>query len=78
MEILYGKLVFILGIANLVFLFLVFFSCRCLIGTKTYLKLLQQLWFKKFYQYHCIYWWGFMISVALHTILAFKVFGNPF
>ena len=71
------RVTYLLGISNLIFLVLVLFSCRCFLGTRIYLKLLSQNWFKKFYQYHCWYWWGFIISVFLHTILAFVTFGSP-
>lgn len=71
------KLVFILGITNILSILLVFFSCRCLIGIKFVNKMWQYEWYKKFYNKHCYYWWVFIISVLLHTIIAFVIFGNP-
>ncbi|OGY17390.1 MAG: hypothetical protein A2784_02835 [Candidatus Chisholmbacteria bacterium RIFCSPHIGHO2_01_FULL_48_12] len=78
MNLLSIQAIYLLGISNLVFLVLVLLSCRCFVGTKVYLTLLSKTWFKKFYQYHCWYWWGFIISVLLHTLLAFLLFGFPF
>lgn len=72
------KLVFILGIINILSILLVFFSCRCMAGIKLVNKMLQYEWYKKYYSKHCYYWWIFVISVLLHTILAFLIFGNPF
>jgi len=71
-------LIGLLGIINLFFLVLIIFSCRCFLGTKIYLVLLQKRWFKKFYQYHCWYWWGLVVSVFFHTLFAFLIFGFPF
>ena len=70
--------VYLLGLSNLVFLFLVLFSCRCFVGTRLYLILLSRPWFKKFYSWHCWYWRGFVLSVLLHTLTAFWIFGIPF
>nr|MBI4156539.1 hypothetical protein [Candidatus Woesearchaeota archaeon] len=79
LETIFGiRITFLLGITNLIGLFLVFFSCRCLIGHKIANKLYQKEWYRKFYNNHCYYWWFFFASVLLHTIFAFLVFGNPF
>jgi|TARA_Y100000310_G_scaffold141404_1_gene140868 hypothetical protein len=72
------QLIFIFGIINVISIILVFFSCRCLVGAKLVKRLWQYDWYKKFYKMHCYYWWLFIISVLLHTILAFYVFGIPF
>jgi hypothetical protein len=32
----------------------------------------------KFYSYHCYFWWGFFISVIVHTVLAFYLYRFPF
>ncbi|HJO02145.1 MAG: hypothetical protein QF655_00915 [Candidatus Woesearchaeota archaeon] len=71
------KLIFILGIVNLFSIVLIFFSCRCLAGQKFTSRMMQYAWYKKFYAMHCYYWWIFIISVILHTALAFSAFGNP-
>ena len=72
------KLVYILGITNLVSILLVFFSCRCLSGVKFVIGMMKYDWYKKFYSMHCIYWWIFAISVVLHVILSFLMLGSPF
>ncbi len=71
------KLIFILGITNVISILLVFFSCRCLVGVKFVKKMFQYEWYKKFYNWHCYYWLIFITSVLLHTTIAFLVFGNP-
>jgi len=70
--------IYILGITNIIFLVLVLFSCRCFLGFKLYVKLVKTAWFKKVYKYHCWYWWGFIISVSLHTLIAYLLFKFPF
>ena len=67
----------IAGILNIVFLILVLISCRC-IGSWGLGKLFNSNKFQKFYKYHCWYWYGFIISVLVHTITAFYIFGWPF
>ena len=69
------KIVFVLGIVNLISLFLVLFSCRCMMGTIVS-RLVRYNWYKKFYSFHGYYWWIFIISVLLHSVLAVIVYGN--
>ena len=71
------KLLFGLGITNILFLLMVFFSCRCIAGINFINKMWKYEWYKKYYNYHCYYWWGFMLSVLLHATLAFILFGIP-
>ncbi|MBS3108486.1 hypothetical protein J4409_01310 [Candidatus Woesearchaeota archaeon] len=33
--------------------------------------------YEKFYNYHCYYWWIFIISVILHATLALYAYGIP-
>lgn len=73
-----ARLGFIFGLINIVSLLLVFFSCRCLVGTGFIKRMLQRGWYRKFYNLHCYYWWLFIISVALHTIIALSTYGVPF
>jgi hypothetical protein len=70
------QILFIAGITNIIFLLLVLFSCRCILGRWS--KLGNNDRYLKFYKYHCYYWYGFIISVLIHTILAFYLFGWPF
>lgn len=72
------RLVFLLGAINIVALLLVFFSCRCLAGNRFVNRMMENGWYRKFYSRHCYYWWLLFVSVVLHVILAFRVFGNPF
>ncbi len=65
------RLIFILGITNIIGLLLVLLSCRC-IGSA---RLFRHGWYKKFYNLHCYFWLLFIGSVLLHTTLAFLVFG---
>lgn len=75
----YGaKLVYLFGISNVACLLLVLLSCRCMMGVRMFANLMQYAWYKRFYTLHCYYWWAFIISVFLHTLLAFTIFGNPF
>ncbi len=73
-----AKLVFVFGIINILGLVLVFLSCRCLVGLDFVKKMWKYSWYQKFYNKHCYYWWFFAISVLIHVILAFLIFGNPF
>ena len=69
------KLTFILGISNLVGLFLVLLSCRCMMKADWIKKLQQYSWYNKFYQWHCAYWWFFMASVFFHALIAIYTYG---
>ncbi|MBT4936146.1 hypothetical protein HOL21_00715 [Candidatus Woesearchaeota archaeon] len=71
-------ILFIAGITNILFLLLVFFSCRCMGGSKITQRLFSKEWYTRFYAKHCYFWYGFFISVLTHTILAFYLFGWPF
>jgi len=72
-----AKVAYLLGYANIIGLLLVLFSCRCIMGIKPETLSKSKL-YMKFYNYHCYYWWFFIVSVALHAVLAVTAFGNPF
>jgi len=72
-----AKLTYVLGWTNIIGLFLVLLSCRCIIKIKPKTLSKSKLYLK-FYKYHCYYWMFFMISVILHAIIAITAFGNPF
>lgn len=72
------KILYLLGITNIIAFLLIFFSCRCLAGIELIKKLMGYEWYRNFFNYHCWYWYILLISVALHTILAFVLIGNPF
>jgi hypothetical protein len=71
------KLVFILGFTNILGLLLVVSSCRCILGAFSD-KLSKSKVYMAIYKYHCIYWWFFIASVLVHSIIAITFFGNPF
>lgn len=75
----YGpNITFILGITNIIFLFLVFFTCRCLMGKRLTEFFWKNAWYQKIYSItHCYWWWLFFISVALHAIIAIWTFSIP-
>ncbi|MBT3394257.1 MAG: hypothetical protein HN411_04015 [Waddliaceae bacterium] len=72
-----AKAAYILGWVNIFSLIVILFSCRCILGLRIE-KLSKSKLYMRFYRYHCYYWWVFIISVALHAILAITAFGNPF
>ncbi len=71
-----AKLVFILGITNLIGIFLVLISCRCILGWNPG-RLSKNKLFMKIYSQHCWWWRIFLISVFLHAVLAIYLYGNP-
>tara|TARA_Y100000310_G_scaffold328271_1_gene396148 strand:- start:376 stop:621 length:246 start_codon:yes stop_codon:yes gene_type:complete len=72
-----GKISYTLGWLNLFSMFLVLISCRC---TPPFLpqKVRDSKFFQKIFNWHCYYWWLFIVSVALHGFLAVTAYGNPF
>jgi len=73
-----ARLIFVLGIVNLVFGILVFFSCRCLGGSIIGNRLMKYAAFKRFYRYHCYIWWVLWVSVVVHAVFAIGFMGVPF
>ena len=71
------RLIFILGIINLVTAVLIFFSCRCLPGSKLGKKLMKYRGYQRFMKYHCYIWSVFWPSVVVHAVLALIFFGWP-
>jgi hypothetical protein len=71
------RLIVILGIINLVTGVLIFFSCRCLPGSRLGARLMKYKSYQRFYKYHCYIWRIFWPSVMIHTILALIFFGWP-
>jgi hypothetical protein len=72
-----ARLIFALGITNLVTGALIFFSCRCIPGNRIAGKLMKYPAYQRFYTYHCYIWWAFWTSVVVHTILVIAFFGVP-
>jgi hypothetical protein len=72
------RVLFSLGIVNLVTGLLLFFSCRCLPGFSVGKYLMKYRWFQRFYRLHCYIWWIFWASVVVHAIFAIIYIGWPF
>ncbi|HKZ34887.1 MAG TPA: hypothetical protein VJ179_03420 [Patescibacteria group bacterium] len=70
-------IIYLAGITNILSFFLIFLSCRCLIGVEFVKKMMKYPWYNKFYHLHCWYWYILFVSVVIHTVTAFLVFGNP-
>ena len=73
-----ARLIFILGIINLVSILLILSTCRCIPGLKIAGKLMQYPAYKRFFKYHCYIWWVFWPSVIVHAIFAIAFLGIPF
>lgn len=72
------RMLFILGIVNVVAGLAIFFTCRCLPGSKIGKGLMKHHWYQRFFKFHCYIWWIFWASVMVHAILAIKYIGWPF
>jgi len=75
------RLIFILGIINLVTGVLVLSTCRCIPGskiTKITGNLMKYRVYQHFFKYHCYIWWVFWSSVVVHAVLAISFIGVPF
>lgn len=73
------RIIFLLGITNLVLFLLIFFSCRCLpMSTRIGKRLMNYVWYQHFYKFHCYLWYIFGISIVIHAILGIIVMGVPF
>jgi hypothetical protein len=72
-----GRIIFILGILNIVCAIVLFLSCRCLPGYRLAAHLMQNPRYKKFFSYHCYIWWVFWPSIVIHAFLALMLFGWP-
>jgi hypothetical protein len=73
------KVIYTLGLTNVIGLLLVLSTCRCIpmIGELT-AGLMKSKTYLRFYGYHCYYWLFFISSVLLHAVFAILVFGFPF
>ena len=73
-----ARIIFVLAIVNLATGALVFLSCRCVPGMAFGTRLMQLVWFRRFYRFHCYIWWVFWASVAGHAVLGILFLGWPF
>ena len=69
------RLIFILGIVNLVLGLSIFFSCRCIPNWKLTSSLMKYGAYKRFFKLHCYLWWIFWPSVIVHAVVAIVFFG---
>jgi len=72
------RIIFSLGIVNLVTGLLIFFSCRCLPGSRLGKSLAKHKWYQRFFKLHCWIWWVFWVSVVVHAVFAMVYLGWPF
>ena len=72
------KLVFILGLVNLLMFLVLFFSCRCMGTLGLYSKMSKFKAYTKLYKYHCYYWIILGASIGVHVGIAISVLGWPF
>ena len=73
------KLIFGMGIVNIVLGTLIFFSCRCIpmtafIGN----RIMKFRAYQKFYKVHCALWPLMWVSMIIHAVFAIGFLGNPF
>jgi hypothetical protein len=73
-----ARIIFALGIINLVTGIMILLTCRCMAGSKLSGKLMKYPVYKKFFSYHCVIWWVFWASVIIHAIFAIGLMGVPF
>ncbi len=73
--ILAARILIILGIINFITGALIFFTCRCLPGSKLGSNLMKHRKYQRFFKYHCYLWWVFWPSVMLHAVVAIIFFG---
>ena len=69
------RIIFFLGITNVVSGILIFFSCRCLPGSRFGKGLMNHRYYQRFFKLHCYIWWVFWISVMVHAVLAMIYLG---
>lgn len=66
------------GYTNLLFLILVLLTCRCIGIWRLTRRLMKYRGFRKLYGFHCWFWYGFIISVLVHSLTALALFGFRF
>lgn len=73
-----ARVIFVLGIVNVVTGILILLTCRCIAGVKLAGKLMKYPAYQRLFSYHCYIWWIFWVSVMIHAIFAIGLMGNPF
>ncbi len=72
------RLVFILGITNLLLVSSIFVSCRCILGSAAGARLMKMGWYASLSRHHCHLWYLLGVSMTLHIIIAVYLLGFPF
>ncbi|MFH1647683.1 MAG: hypothetical protein ABID71_08385 [Chloroflexota bacterium] len=72
-----GRIIFSLGIINIVSALLIFMSCRCISGARLLGRLRKYAWYQSLFKVHCYIWRVFWPSVIVHGFLAVLYFGVP-
>ena len=72
-----GRVIFILGILNIVMALLVFGTCRCVSGGRLLSRLMKYSIHKRIFGYHCHFWKVFWPSIIIHAFFALVYFGWP-
>lgn len=73
-----ARLVFILGITNLLIVLSIFVSCRCILGSAAGARLMKMGWYAGLCRHHCHLWYLLGVSITLHIIVAASLLGFPF
>ena len=63
------NIILVTGIINLVFVLLLFFTCRFIPRAKLTKSWINQKWFKGLYRYHAYFWWVLVPSVLIHFVV---------
>lgn len=71
------RIIFVLGVVNLITGVMILFTCRCIAGARIVGKLMAYPHYQRFFSYHCYIWWAFWVSVIVHAILAILLSGIP-
>ena len=72
-----ARTMFILGVFNLLAALTIFFTCRCLPGSKVGVRLMQYGIYKRVYKYHCYIWRVFWPSIMVHAFFALMYPAGP-
>jgi hypothetical protein len=72
-----ARLIFILGIVNIVTAILIAGSCRCIPSLAILGRITKYSAYQKFYRYHCHIWKVLWPSILIHAFLALMFSGWP-
>lgn len=73
------RILFVLGIVNMVLGIMLFLSCRCIpMSAFAGKRLMKYPLYQHFYKLHCYIWPILIVSIITHTVFGIKFLGNPF